>query len=142
MQATASSLAAFDPVAEFVKRAKPQDHRAYGELIVGGYVRLVLSVSLFAWMPNPLTFIVAFCGVTSSMGVLINVSQESKHSTLLKNKRWNDWVGAWFGASPLGSIYGASRAVHMAHHRYLNPTAAPDRHFHIEEGKSAPGDFV
>lgn len=142
MQGTVSSLAAFDTVAEFVKRAKPQAKRAYGELLIGGYLRLVVFVGLFAWMPNPLTFLLAFCGVTSSMGVLINLSHESQHSALLKNKRWNDWVGAWLCAYPLGSIYGASRAVHMAHHKYLNTSADPDRHFHIEEGKSAPGDFV
>lgn len=142
MQSVASSSAALDPVAEFVKRAKPQDCRAFLELILGGYLRIVLFVALAAWFPGPLTFILAFFVVTSGMGVLIHLSHESQHSALLRNKRWNDWVGAWLCAYPLGSIYGASRAVHMAHHKYLNTSVDPDRHFHIEQDKSTPGAFL
>lgn len=131
-----------DPVTEFVKRAKPQSWRGLAELVTFGYLRIAFGLALFVYFPSVLTFIFAFLIITSGMGVMIHLSHESQHAALLKNKRWNDFVGAWLCAYPLGSIYGSSRAVHLAHHKYLNTVADPDRHFHVEEDKSSPRQFV
>jgi radical SAM superfamily enzyme YgiQ (UPF0313 family)/fatty acid desaturase len=141
---TSSTLkaTALDPVTEFVKRAKPQSWRGLLELFIGGYLRIVLATALFIWQPSIWTFIVAYFVMTSSMGCMIHLSHESQHASLLKNKRLNDLVGAWMCAYPLGSIYGASRAVHLAHHKYLNTPADPDKHFHVEDDKSSPRQFL
>ncbi len=76
------------------------------------------------------------------MGILVALSHESQHAALLRSKKWNDLVGAWLCAYPVGSVYGASRAVHLAHHKYLNTDEDPDRHFHLEEDKSTPEQFA
>ncbi len=131
-----------DPLAEFLKRAKPNDLWALYDLTMGGYGKLLISMALIHYFPGPITYFVVFFLNTSVMGGLINLAHESQHAALLRNKKWNDRVGAWLCAYPVGSIYGVSRAVHLAHHKYLNTDVDPDKHFHWEEDKSSPSGFI
>ncbi|HEY9677837.1 MAG TPA: fatty acid desaturase family protein [Drouetiella sp.] len=127
---------------EFLKRAKAKDHRALIDITVWGWGRIAGAVALFALFPNPLTYVIAIFFISSGMGILVALSHESQHSALLRNKKWNDRVGAWLCAYPVGSVYGSSRAVHLAHHKHLNTDMDPDRHFHIEDDKSTPEQFA
>ncbi len=129
-------------ISEFLKSAKPKTHRAFFDLFFNGYMRVACSLALFAHYPCVATYCIAFYFITTGMGVLVNLAHEAQHSALLKEKRWNDLAGAWLCAYPVGSIYGSSRAVHLAHHKYLNTSADPDRHFHNEQDKSDPQQFV
>ena len=126
----------------FLKRAKAKNFRAVLDITLWGWGRIALAVALFALYPNILTYVVAILFISSGMGILVALSHESQHSALLRSKKWNDLVGAWLCAYPVGSVYGASRAVHLAHHKYLNTAQDPDRHFHLEEDKSTPGQFA
>lgn len=140
------SIKTVDPMSErladLLKRAKPDNARAIFDILVVGYGRILATYALFLLCPNPLTFVIAFFFITSGMGVLVALSHESQHGSLLSNKRLNNIVGAWLCAYPVGSIWGASRAVHLAHHKHLNSKDDPDRHFHSEDDKSEPGQFV
>lgn len=127
---------------EFLKRAKAKNFRAFLDITLWGWGRISLAVALFAWCPNLLTYCVAILFISSGMGILVALSHESQHSALLRSKKWNDLVGAWLCAYPVGSVFGASRAVHLAHHKYLNTPQDPDRHFHLEEDKSTPDQFA
>ena len=138
---SASLVGDLDPLSEFLKRAKPRNGRAFADL-TRGYLRLFGSMALFVLFPSPLTMVLAFLGNTCAMGALINMAHESQHAALFRNKKVNDIVGAWLCAYPVGSIYGASRAVHLAHHKYLNTELDPDKHFHWEADKSTPVGFV
>ncbi|CAN5585122.1 fatty acid desaturase family protein [soil metagenome] len=129
-------------LAAFLKRAKAQNFRAILDIILWGWGRISLGVAMFALFPNPLTYVVATLFVSSGMGILVALSHESQHSALLRSKKWNDLVGAWLCAYPVGSVYGASKAVHLAHHKYLNTSQDPDRHFHLEDDKSTPEQFA
>lgn len=146
MESTANSNLPVEPlsggISEFLKSAKPKTHRTAFDLIFNGYLRIVCGLMLFKMFSNPASYLLSVYIITSGMGVLVNLSHESQHSALLKNKRMNDFVGAWLCAYPVGSIWGSSRAVHLAHHKYLNTTADPDRHFHDEQDKSDPVQFV
>jgi len=142
MQANAYSTAEPNFLAEFLKKAKPCDWRATLEILLEGYLPIVSALVLFSLRPGPLTYLFSFLLVLASVGSLVNLSHESQHAALLRNRRWNDWVGAWLCAYPVGSIWGASRAVHLAHHRYLNTQMDPDRHFHWEEDKATPFSFT
>jgi fatty acid desaturase len=126
----------------FLKRAKSKNVRAIVDTVVWGWGRIALGVAVFAAFPSPLTYIVSILCISSGMGILVALSHESQHSALLRSKKWNDLVGAWLCAYPVGSIYGSSRAVHLAHHKYLNTPQDPDRHFHLEEDKSTPEQFA
>ncbi|GEM_PF-208999 len=129
-------------LADFLKRAKPRWYRAALDVIVWGWGRIALAIGLFLWRPCPLTFLLAFLLIASGMGILVALSHEAQHSALLRSRRWNNLAGAWLCAYPVGSIYGTSRAVHLAHHKYLNTNLDPDRHFHVEDDKSSPGRFA
>jgi fatty acid desaturase len=146
MESTANSNPISAPITgtigEFLKSAKPKAHRTIFDLLFNGYLRIVCAIVLFKFFPNPAVYLLAIYMVTSGMGVLVNLSHESQHSALLRDKQWNDFVGAWLCAYPVGSIWGSSRAVHLAHHKYLNTTADPDRHFHDEQDKSDPVRFA
>jgi fatty acid desaturase len=127
---------------EFLKRAKAKNLRAILDITLWGWGRISLGIGLFALFPGLVSYLIAILFVSSGMGILVALSHESQHSALLRSKKWNDLVGAWLCAYPVGSVYGASRAVHLAHHKYLNTSQDPDRHFHSEEDKATPEQFA
>ncbi len=131
-----------DAVTEFVKRAKPKTSRALLDLVVWSWGMLILGLAIFIAYPTIWTFALAFLVVTSRMGACLALAHDAQHSAFLPIKKWNDLVGAWLCAYPMGSIFGSSRAVHMAHHKLLGTTDDPDRNFHLEDNKSTPRQFV
>ncbi|HEY9785067.1 MAG TPA: fatty acid desaturase, partial [Candidatus Obscuribacterales bacterium] len=114
-----------DELAAFLGRAKPKVSMALFDLICMGWSRIFFWVAVFAIWPNPLTFFLAASYIASGMGILVALSHEAQHAALLPNKKWNDLVGAWLCAYPVGSIYGSSRAVHLAHHKYVGTDEDP-----------------
>ncbi|HEY9785450.1 MAG TPA: fatty acid desaturase [Candidatus Obscuribacterales bacterium] len=129
-------------VAELLKHARPITGRALVDLIVWGWGVMLFGIAVYILFPNIITFAFAFAVVTSRMGALLALAHEAQHAALLPVKKWNDIVGAWLCAYPVGSIFGSSRAVHMAHHKLLGTSDDPDRDFHLEENKATPRDFV
>lgn len=131
-----------DAVQEFVRQAQPDTARSLVDLFVWCWSFIFAAIGLFLYSPQPLTFAIAFLTLTSRSGALLALAHEAHHSALLPNKRWNDLIGAWFCAYPVGSVYGSSRAVHMAHHKFLNTADDPDMAFHREADKASPRQFV
>src|SRR5512140_3941504 len=63
---------------------------------------LVLAMmALVAWMPNPLTVLLALCVIGSRQLGMAIIMHEAAHRTLFKNRRLNDWVGNWLAAYPI-----------------------------------------
>ncbi len=137
-----SKQASSELVTRFVKSSKPIVSRGLLDLIVWSWGVLILGLAVYVLFPNVLTFAFAFLVVTSRMGALLAVAHDAHHNAFLPNKKWNDLIAAWLCAYPVGSIYGSSRAVHMAHHKLLNTPDDPDRNFHFEANKSTPRQFV
>jgi len=131
-----------DAVADFIKRARPRTERALIDLFVWSWGMLFLGILPYLLWPSIWTFAVAFMVVTSRMGALLALAHDAQHSAFLPSKKWNDMIGAWLCAYPMGSIFGSSRAVHMAHHKLLNTPDDPDRGFHREDDKDSPAKFV
>jgi fatty acid desaturase len=103
-----------------------------------GYLALVWAVALGAialfWaVPAWYTFALAFVVVSSRQQALLNVEHEAIHRKLLPNLRWNDFVGRYLCAGPVGSPYSASRDRHLTHHRLLGTPEDPDRELHSGE---------
>lgn len=111
------------------------------DLIVWGWGMLILGVVPLILWPSFWTYVLAFLVVTSRMGALLALAHDAQHAAFLPGKKWNDLIAAWLCAYPLGSIYGSSRAVHMAHHKLLGTNEDPDRNFHLESNKYTPRDF-
>ena len=131
-----SKQASSELVTRFVKSSKPKMSRGLVDLIVWSWGVLILGLAVYVLFPNVLTFAFAFLVVTSRMGALLAVAHDAHHNAFLPNKKWNDLIAAWLCAYPVGSIYGSSRAVHMAHHKLLNTPEDPDRNFHFEANKN------
>lgn len=131
-----------DAILNFVRNAKPRTSRALVDLLIWSWGMLALGVAIYVLFPGPWTFALAFLIVTSRMGASLALAHDAQHSAFLPVKKWNDLIGAWLCAYPMGSIFGSSRAVHMAHHRLLNTPEDPDRGFHIESNKSTPRQFT
>lgn len=129
-------------LADFLKQAKPRTGRALLDLIVWCWGMMILGIAPYILLPNIWTFLLAFAFVTSRMGALLALAHDAQHAAFLPDKRWNDSIAAWFCAYPVGSIFGSSRAVHMAHHKLLGHADDPDRNFHLEDNKSTTKEFV
>lgn len=127
---------------EFLRRAKPDDRRSIADILCWGWGRIAGAVAVFVVCPNFFTYLISIFFVSSGMGILVALSHESQHSALFRSKKFNDLVGAWLCAYPVGSVYGSSRAVHLAHHKYLNTEQDPDKHFHLEHDKSTRSEFT
>lgn len=134
--------ASSETVNRFVKSAKPILTRGLVDLIVWGWGVLALGIAVYVFCPNIFTFAFAFLVVTSRMGALLAIAHDAHHGTFLPDRKWNDLIAAWFCAYPVGSIYNSSKAVHMAHHKFLNTPEDPDRNFHFEDNKSTPQQFA
>lgn len=142
MQYSCDPGASLDNVQDFVRKAKPRALRGIIDFFVWSWGVLILGVAVYVHWPNPFTFCLAFLTVTSRMGALLALGHEAQHSALLPGKKWNDLLGSWLCAYPMGSIFGTSRAVHMAHHKLLNTDEDPDRGFHREDNKNTPRQFI
>ncbi len=129
-------------LADFLKQAKPRTGRALVDLIVWCWGMMILGIVPYLLMPNIWTFLLAFAFVTSRMGALLALAHDAQHAAFLPDKKWNDLIAAWFCAYPVGSIFGSSRAVHMAHHKLLGQEDDPDRNFHLEDNKATVREFV
>jgi fatty acid desaturase len=88
-------------------------------LIAGGMV-------LFAWWPNPLTFMLAVTVIgTRQLGLAI-LMHDAAHGLLFANRRPNEWVGTWLCAAPIFSSMTLYRPYHLAHHRHTQQAEDPD----------------
>ncbi len=136
---TASDKAA---VTDFIKNARPKTGTALVNLLFWAWGMLILGTVPYMLTHSLWAFALAFLVVTSRMGALLALAHDAQHLAFLPDRKWNDLIGAWACAYPMGSIFGSSKAVHMAHHKLLNKPEDPDRVFHFESDKDTPRQFV
>lgn len=105
-----------------------------------GYLALSWAVALGAiglfWAhPAWYTLVLAFTLVSSRQQALLNCEHECVHRKFLPSRRWNDLVGTYLCAAPVGSPFGAARARHLSHHRLVGTAEDPDRDLHSGDDK-------
>lgn len=84
------------------------------------------SMALFAWWPNPLTFVLAIMVIgTRQLGLAI-LMHDAAHNVLFANRRLNEWVGTWLCAAPIFTSLQLYRPYHLAHHRHTQQPDDPD----------------
>jgi fatty acid desaturase len=93
------------------------------------------AIALFWAHPAWYTFALAFLVVSSRQQALLNCEHEAIHRKFLPSRRWNDIVGRYLSAAPVGSPFGAAGARHLAHHRLVGTPEDPDHDLHAGEGK-------
>jgi fatty acid desaturase len=100
-----------------------------------GYLALVWAmalgaIALFWAYPAWYTFALAFLVVSSRQQALLNCEHECVHRKFLPSRRWNELVGRYLCAAPVGSPFAAAQARHLSHHRLLGTAEDPDRELH------------
>jgi fatty acid desaturase len=105
-----------------------------------GYLALVWAIAigamaLVAIHPAWYTIVFALLVVSSRQQALLNCEHEAIHGKFVRSRRWNDFIGRYLCAAPVGSPYAASRHRHLTHHRLLGTPDDPDKELHSGESK-------
>lgn len=95
-------------------------------LILHCWGLIAASVAIFAWLPNPVTFLLAVMIIGSRQLGLAILMHEAAHNALFKNRRINDWVGEWLCGRPILAELHAYRHYHLTHHKYTQTEKDPD----------------
>jgi fatty acid desaturase len=84
------------------------------------------AFALVAVAPNLATVVLALFVIGARQLGLAVLMHEAAHRTLLRNRRWNDWVGNWLCAYPIWSDLHPYRPYHLQHHAKNWTDADPD----------------
>lgn len=95
-------------------------------LVLHAWALVFGAMALFAWWPNPLTFIVAVMVIGArQLGVAI-LMHDAAHGLLFEDRRLNDWAGTWLCGAPVGASLALYRPYHLTHHRHTQQAEDPD----------------
>lgn len=97
-------------------------------MVVHCWTVIVLAMALVAWMPNPLTVLLAIAVVGSRQLGLAILMHEGAHGGLAVNQRFNLWLSQWLCAYPTATETLSYRAYHLEHHKHAQSAADPDLH--------------
>jgi len=102
-----------------------QDWRSVSTLLInwGG---IAACFALVAWSANPLTILIALFALGGRQLGCAIVMHEASHRTFLRNREWNDLIGNWLGAYPIGGDVLPYRNYHLTHHAKTGTEADPD----------------
>lgn len=95
-------------------------------LLVHCWGVIALSVTLFAWFPNVLTFLLAIVLIGSRQLGLAILMHEAAHNALFKTRHLNEIAGEWLCGRPILAELAAYRHYHLTHHRHTQTEADPD----------------
>jgi fatty acid desaturase len=101
------------------------DWRSVGTLCVN-WLGVAAAFALVAWSANPVTIVIALFAIGGRQLGCAIVMHEAAHRTFLSNRVWNDRVGNWLGAYPIGGDVLPYRTYHLIHHAKTGTDADPD----------------
>ncbi len=119
---TAGSYLSRDELRRLRRRS---DWRGAG-LVAHAWALILGSMAVFAWWPNPATFLLAVAVVgTRQLGLGI-LMHDAAHGLLFHGRKLNDWVGNWLCAYPQLLDLDIYRPYHFEHHRRTQQPDDPD----------------
>ena len=95
-------------------------------LVAHAWGVIAASMALFAWWPNPFTFLLGVMVIGGRQLGLAILMHDAAHGLLLANRRANDRVGAWLCAWPVFTSLALYRPYHLQHHRFTQQAEDPD----------------
>jgi fatty acid desaturase len=75
---------------------------------------------------NPIVLILAVMIVGNRQLGLAILMHEAAHGLLSRRKGWNDFLGQWLCAAPVGADLDFYRPYHLSHHRHVQTDKDPD----------------
>ena len=102
-----------------------QDWRSVATLGInwGG---IAACFALVGWSANPLTIGLALFALGGRQLGCAIVQHEAAHRTFFSHREWNDRIGNWLGAYPIGGDVRPYRNYHLIHHAKTGTSADPD----------------
>src|SRR5215208_3640645 len=95
-------------------------------LVLHAWALIFGSMALFAWFPNPLTFILAVMVIGARQLGLAILMHDATHGLLFADRRLNEWAATWLCASPVFTSLALYRPYHLTHHRHTQQAEDPD----------------
>jgi fatty acid desaturase len=87
---------------------------------------IACSFFLVAVWPNFFTVVVALVLIGSKQLGCAIIMHDASHYALFSSKKWNNWVGNWFGAYPIIHNVEQYRPYHLQHHLATGTVDDPD----------------
>jgi len=94
--------------------------------VVHAWIVIAASMALYAWWPNPLTFLLAVILIGGRQLGLAILMHDAAHGVLMRTKAWNDPVSQWLCAYPVFNDTIRYRHYHLVHHRNTQQPDDPD----------------
>jgi len=111
--------------AEIQELRQMNDWRSWASVITN-WGAVFACFALVAYLPNPLTILLALAVIgTRQLGLSV-LMHEAAHRTLFKNRTVNDLVGNWVCAYPVWSDLHPYRRYHLQHHAKNWTSEDPD----------------
>ena len=95
-------------------------------MIVHCWAVIAAAMALVAWLPNPITIVLAIMVIGARQLGLAILVHEGAHGGLAKSEALNLWLSQWLCAYPTFSETLAYRRYHMKHHRLTQMREDPD----------------
>jgi len=95
-------------------------------LILHAWAVIFGAMALFAWQPNPVTFLLAAAIIAGRQLGLAILMHDAAHKLLLADAGLNDRLGAWLCAYPVIADLALYRPYHLTHHRFVQTAQDPD----------------
>ncbi len=87
---------------------------------------IAAALALFAWAPNPLTFLLAVLLIGSRQLGLAILMHEAAHRALFRNGEVNEFAGEWLVGWPILADMHEYRKYHLMHHQHTQTDRDPD----------------
>jgi fatty acid desaturase len=111
--------------AEFAALRQKSDLRGIG-LILHAWAVIFGAMALFAWWPNPATFLLAAAIIAGRQLGLAILMHDAAHKLLMADSALNDRLGTWLCAYPVIADLALYRPYHLTHHRFVQSAQDPD----------------
>ena len=95
-------------------------------LVLHAWVVIIAAITAAVLMPHPVGILLAVMVIGSRQLGLSILMHDAAHGLLLRNTTWNDRVGQWLCAYPVGLDLRAYRAYHLKHHQFAQQDEDPD----------------
>jgi fatty acid desaturase len=95
-------------------------------LIIHAWALIFAAMAVFAWWPNPLTFLLAVAIIAGRQLGLSILMHEGAHGLIASDARANMWLSQWLCAYPVLLDTVAYRKYHLKHHANTQQPDDPD----------------
>lgn len=85
-------------------------------LVIHAWMTIAGAMAIFAWLPNPATFVLAAMVIGSRQLGLLILMHDGAHGVLCANRRLNNFLSQWLCAFPTIADTFVYRRYHLNHH--------------------------